>query len=112
MKLLNKIFGMKHSNFRKKIATVSDDVLDNALTSGDLDFIVRYLQSGGNINRLMKVMKPGMSEGIAYNYEIECFPLDRVTDETIRNFLIKRGAVTYEEHQNRIIEEISKKLLK
>ncbi|MBQ9732476.1 MAG: hypothetical protein IJV97_05270 [Alphaproteobacteria bacterium] len=103
---------MKQSNSRRKIATVSDDVLDNALTSGDLDFIVRYLQSGGNVNRLMKVMKPGMSEGIAYNYEVECFPLDRVTDETIRDFLIKNGAVTYNEYRNKIIENVTKALLK
>ena len=103
---------MKQSSSRRKIANVSDEVLDNALTSGDLDFIVRYLYSGGKINRLMKVLKHDMNEGIGYSYEIECFPLDRVTNKTIRDFLIKRGAITYEEHQKQIIEEISKKLLK
>ena len=88
---------------------VGDDVPDNALTSGDLDFIVRYLQSGGNVNRLMKVMKPGMSEGIAYNYKVECLPLDRVADETIRDFLIKNGAVTYNEYRNKIIKMLQKR---
>ena len=92
--------------FRRKTTKISDEVLDKAITSGDVNFIAKYIQDGGNVNRLIKVVLPGMAEGIAYNKEIECFPLDRATDENMRAFLIKNGAQTYEEYQNDIIDKI------
>ena len=112
MSILRKIFGANHRNSEKSVANISDELLDKALTSGNQAFIINYLQNGGDINRKMKVVVNGMSEGIAYNEEVECYSLDRVSDENLRDFMRKNGAVTYQEDFDMICEMMIKILSK
>ena len=98
--------------FRRKIAKVSDKELDDALTSADIEFIARYIDGGGNVNRVMNVLVSKMDEGCVYKEEATCLPLDRASDKSIRELLILHGALTYEEYQNKVVSSILKKLMK
>ena len=97
-KILKKLFGAKYSNIENILqpSQISEVEFERRLQKNDIDFIIRYLKDGGDINRLMKVYREGREVSL-HEYETEkvsVFPLDLVTCQEIKAFMRRHGAIS------------------
>ncbi|MBE6445579.1 MAG: hypothetical protein E7019_06005 [Alphaproteobacteria bacterium] len=100
-KILKKFFGAKHSTTEKSVDVLhmSDSELENQFANNNVDFIIKYIKNGGDINRLIKVYRKGeyINSHEYETIEVYVFPLDLITNAEIRNFLRRHGAISYAE---------------
>lgn len=119
-KFFERLFGAKKSNTEKgNAAQVVDvpatevvdipaprytvDKLVQAIRKDDIDYIIEYVKAGEDINETFTITRrDSVDNGLDwYEWEEHTLPLNFAHNSDIKEYLVRHGAITYEELMRR-----------